>query len=338
MIDDETSIDDEISESGGIVYGDNKNPMYMCLYSDGEMIISPTKINPESGRKVLVNKKDHGPRALDKKLTLSIKTITFTGKIKLTTPCYFFGGLKNLQKINNIENLDVSDCKVFGYMFTECNSLESVELNKLDTSKAISFIYMFNDCTNLKRVDTDKMNTSNVKYMDTCFKGCESLEKIDLSGWNTSKTIDMSELFQGCKSLKEINVRSLDTSKLEDMRSMFSGCSSLTSLNIKNFNTSKVRFMAGLFSGCENLETLDLSNFNTNCVWTVEGMFEDCEALKKLDLSRFNLKGASYYRMDDMFKNCNSLNSVIATEATKYDICQTPKSGFENIKNWIITD
>ena len=356
---------DESSTGGGITYGYNETPLYVCLYSDGEMVISSKAIKPEDGRKVIGNKKGTGPGALGKKLCSAIKTITFKEKVKLSTPCSFFAGLENLQKINNIEMLDVGNCKVFGYMFAGCSSLENIDINKLDTSKSVSMIHMFVGCKNLKTVAINKINTSNVKYMQSCFEGCESLKKIDLNGWNISNVKDISALFKGCNSLETVNVNNLDTSKVEDMREMFSGCSSLTSLDIKNFNTKKVDFMTALFEGCAKLETLDLSNLRTSNIWNMEfmfkgckslesldlsnfdttnvetmcGMFENCENLKELDLSSFNTKrDRCYIKMEDMFRNCNSLNLVKATKDTKSDICLASNSRAENIKNWIVVD
>ena len=48
---------DESSTGGGITYGYNETPLYVCLYSDGEMVISSKAIKPEDGRKVIGNKK-----------------------------------------------------------------------------------------------------------------------------------------------------------------------------------------------------------------------------------------------------------------------------------------
>ena len=101
--------------------------------------------------------------------------------------------------------------------------------NKLLTSTA----YMFSDCSSLQSIDLSSFNTTNVKNMSSMFLGCSSLRSIDLSSFNTTNVENMYTMFRGCSSLQSINLSSFNTTKVKEMDGMFYCCSSLKKENVK---------------------------------------------------------------------------------------------------------
>ena len=160
-------------------------------------------------------------------------------------------GSYNLKIVNlNFKNKKVEN---IAGLFSNCASLESVNLSKLNTENIIDMSDLFSFCRNLKNVDLSSFNTKNVIYMNNMFYECGSLENINLSNFNTSKVTNMNNMFSYCNSLKEIDLTNFNTQNVEDMEFMFSSCESLTRVNLSNFNTSKAKTNA-MFYQCTKLE------------------------------------------------------------------------------------
>ena len=94
---------------------------------------------------------------------------------------------------------------------------------------------MFSDCQSLTSLDLSGFNTSKVTDMSKMFFNCSSLTSLDLNSFNTSKVTDMYEMFDGCSSLTSLALSSFNTSKVTDMGSMFQNCTSINNLDISTF-------------------------------------------------------------------------------------------------------
>ena len=158
--------------------------------------------------------------------------------------------------------------------FRELTSV--IGLNNLDTSKVTDMSSMFSDCNSLEELDLSSFDTSKVTDMKCMFKDCNSLEELDLSSFNTGKVTDMSSMFSDCNSLEELDLSNFNTGKVTDMGYMFSNCNSLEELDLSSFDTSEVTYMKCMFKDCNSLEELDLSSFNTKNVTNMRGMFLNC--------------------------------------------------------------
>ena len=66
---------------------------------------------------------------------------------------------------------------------------------------------MFSECPSLESIDLSSFNTTNVKNMSEMFYECSSLKSIDLSSFNTTNVKDMREMFDECPSLKKENIK-----------------------------------------------------------------------------------------------------------------------------------
>lgn len=91
------------------------------------------------------------------------------------------------------------------YMFGGCTSLISVKFGEgFDTSNVTEMQGMFSDCESLEIIDVSYFNTSNVINMNKLFYNCKSLKSLDLSNWDFKNVDDMTDIFTGCENLREI--------------------------------------------------------------------------------------------------------------------------------------
>ena len=124
--------------------------------------------------------------------TDKIKIVKILNRVKSNCMKEWFVGCKNLTTLIDFQNLDVSDCKVFGFMFSECKSLTNISaLTNWDVSNGRDFSGMF--------------------------FGCKSLINISvLSNWNMSNGEDFG-IFGKCFNLKEIYLPNTLNSLTQDM-------------------------------------------------------------------------------------------------------------------------
>jgi surface protein len=121
----------------------------------------------------------------------SIKTVIFDDSFSNchcieSTGCWFYK-LGNLTLIRGLNNLDTSNVKNMGWMFSGCSSLQSLDMSGFDTSKVEDMSGMFWNCSSLQSLDMSGFDTSKVENMNYMFGGCSSLQSLDLSGFDTSK-------------------------------------------------------------------------------------------------------------------------------------------------------
>lgn len=254
---------------------ENVSEVYSCLYSDGELVISQTKITPQKGRTVLANNKIRTPSKVYKDKS-KIKKVTFSGAVKPTSCQQWFFDCENLTTINHMENLYTNTTDDMTSMFENCTSLKKIDLSNFETKNVYHMDDMFMNCSSLKTIDTSKFNTAKVKDMQFMFYNCSSLQTLDVSNFNTSNVTNMTNMFYNCKLLKNIDLANFDTSKVTDFSRMFLGCSNFTTLNLSSFDTSKAWNMAWMFRDCTKLKTITGSDKWVTGTAKANGMFLNC--------------------------------------------------------------
>lgn len=238
-----------------------------------------------------------------------IKTVVFDESFKHARPksCdqwfYLFEGLT---KIEHLDYLNTSEVENMGSMFSNCTSLETLDLSSFNTEKVTNMSEMFVGSTNLRTINLPKgFIGSNVTDLNGMFRGCARLTELDLSGSNAEKVKDMCKMFYGCVALSNLNLSGFKTGSVTDMRYLFSSCQSLESLDLSGFNTENVTSMESMFSQCSSLRSLDLSSFNTSKLIDMHLMFFKCTNLESIDLSSFDTENLQ--RMAHMFSSCTKL-------------------------------
>lgn len=253
-----------------------------------------------------------------------IKTVVFDESFKDVRPTdcgTWFWSFEALTTIEHLDYLNTSDVEDMHSMFSNCTSLETLDLSSYNTKKVKYMYTMFNGATNLRSIKLPKgFIASSVTDLDATFKGCESLTELDLSGSNSENVKDMKEMFYGCKALSKLVLTDFKTEQVTTMESMFFFCSTLETLDVSSFNTENVTTMLGMFNNCLSLRSLDLSGFNTANVTQMSSMFKKCSSLRSLDLSSFDTRKVT--EMQSMFEGCTNLESIdlssFDTENMKY--------------------
>lgn len=242
----------------------------------------------------------------------AIQTVVFDESFKDARPksCYdwflYFEGLTRIEHLDYLNTSEVDDMRL---MFSNCTSLETLDLSSFNTEKVTSMATMFENSKNLRSIKLPKgFIGSSVTRLNAMFRGCESLTELDLSGSNSENVKDMSEMFYGCKALSKLALTDFKTGQVTTMESMFLGCSTLETLNVSSFNTENVTTMVGMFNNCSSLRSLDLPGFNTANVTDMSSMFKKCSSLRSLDLSSFNTRKVT--QMQSMFIGCTNLESI----------------------------
>ena len=279
----------------------NRETQTLTLYYD-------TKIDYWLDRLIV----DNQSLWLDGSERKKIKTVVFDESFKHARPksCdqwfYLFEGLT---KIEHLDYLNTSEVENMGSMFSNCTSLETLDLSSFNTEKVTNMSDMFVGSTNLRTINLPKgFIGSNVTDLNGMFRGCASLTELDLSGSNAEKVKDMYKMFYGCVALSNLNLSGFKTGSLTDMRYLFSSCQSLESLDLSGFNTENVTSMESMFSQCSSLRSLDLSSFNTSKVIDMHLMFYKCTNLESIDLSSFDTENLQ--QMANMFYSCTKLEKL----------------------------
>lgn len=180
----------------------------------------------------------------------------------VTTMEYAFYYCSALSEIKGIGDLDVSNVTNISYLFSNCTSLETLDLSGWDTSSLV--------------------NTSDYSN-EYWFQGCSSLTSLNVTGWDVSGIQYMRENFYGCSKLSEIiGINTWDTSNAKLMYSVFSGCSNLTSLDLSNWRTANVTSMFNLFKDTNKLAYLNLTGWDTSAVTTMDYMLQ-YSGVEKID-------------------------------------------------------
>ena len=163
------------------------------------------------------------------------------------------------------------------YLFCDYLNVKKINFNNLfDTSHVTNMCRMFSECESLEELDVSGFDTGSVEGMQFMFSECEALSELDVSGFDTRNVIDMGHMFYDCKNLEKLDVGEFNTSRVTDMKSMFSGCKKLKSLDVSNFNTKCVANMEYMFYRCFKLTQLDTSNFYYAPGVNRRDMFNNC--------------------------------------------------------------
>ena len=107
---------------------------------------------------------------------------------------------------NNID-IYINDKKMkFNYKYKN-NEKGNIKVKFIFKKLLTSTSYMFSDCSSLQSINLSSFNTTNVKNMKWMFSYCSSLQSINLSSFNTTNVKDMRYMFWVCSSLKKENVK-----------------------------------------------------------------------------------------------------------------------------------
>ena len=105
--------------------------------------------------------------------------------------------------IFNVSNFNTQNVENMSYMFSDCNSLTSLDVSNFNTQKVEKMNFMFSCCEGLNSLDLSKFDTQNVTNMSYMFWRSSALTTIYASDkFVTTKVSSGAKMFQGCTNLK----------------------------------------------------------------------------------------------------------------------------------------
>lgn len=261
----------------------------------------------------------------------NVTKIDITGPLVLRNdaPKRFFLGLQNVQSIEGLSNLDISDATNVSEMFGGRTNIQNIDWSQMKTGNLTTTQSMFYD-SGFTHLDLSGMDTHNVTNMSQMFNGAKASE-INLGNIDTTNVQDMSSMFANDKALTQIDLGDIDTKNVTDMSAMFAEDSGLTSLdfsNDPNFNTSNVESMNSMFSRDRELTSLNVSTFKTEKVLDMGYMFDENMALPSLKLQNWDTKSVT--SMESMFVSDRALTSL--------DLSSFNTSNVENMDHMFFDD
>lgn len=249
----------------------------------------------------------------------SIETINISSNISSVDVNSFYGcNIKNatgpyiaISKIpkDSLESIVITSCSSINHFeFANCSLLKNVSI--LDNITSIGS-HAFENCISL--VDINLPDT--VLTIGECaFKGCSSIYSFDISSNITS--IEPCT-FEGCSSLKRVNSTidgffNIPQNITTIENNAFSGCSSLINISIPN----EIEFVGGsIFSDCDNIifNVFD----NASYVGNNENPYLILVKANNINIASCNIHNGCNFLMDNSFKDCVNLSSIVIPEHIK---------------------
>ena len=110
--------------------------------------------------------------------------------------------------------LDVSSATSLQSAWSNCCSLQSLNLSGWDTGSVTNMSNAWAYCYNLQSLDLSVWDVSRVTNMAAAWQYCCSLQSLDLSGWDVSSVTSLKNAWQYCYNLQSINLSGWDVSRL----------------------------------------------------------------------------------------------------------------------------
>ena len=99
----------------------------------------------------------------------SVTKITLNNSVVPISTAYWFYGMTNLNKINNISNLNTSLTTTTKSMFENCTKLTSFNLNSINANNLVNMNSMFRGCTSLQSLNMSSFKAENLTDVTNIF-------------------------------------------------------------------------------------------------------------------------------------------------------------------------
>lgn len=245
-----------------------------------------------------------------------------------------FNGCRYMQTLPNIVNYDgYNNYTDSIYTFSNCSSLNNIDLNLNNCTGFGTMSYMFCNCTNLKTVNFIQPNSFHIpiegdfistQSTDSMFENCYNLTNINIdNGW--LYVSGMGGMFYNCTNLTNLLHITINVTELiNDPMEVFRNCCNLTNFpTFEGKSEHGITSLRGMFEMCKNLNDSTLSNilnhFNLDNVTDIQSVFKGCSNLNSLP-TQLNYDNITY--LDDSFGGINvtnidlSINNAVSLRST----------------------
>ena len=234
-----------------------------------------------------------------------------------------YGSLLNINSllINEKSNICLNTIK-----YNISNIKETIIIELKTNPRTLRELFIGSTVYRIERFDYPFPENNN--DFSQMFSHCTKLSYVDFTNFSFSSAKDINHLFYNCYNLEQVifpkNEKAIN---IEDFSNMFSNAIILTSIDLSYFNLGNARNMQYMFQNCYYLKTIIFSTEEkaTN-IQLLSNMFENCRNITSLNLSFFSFLKVT--NMNDMFKSCSNIRSIIFPNNEKSTTIQYMKSMF----------
>lgn len=212
------------------------------------------------------------------------KTFTLSGLVQSSAQnrgylFYGFGGNKIVLK-----DCTFRDQSLYNYLFYDCSRLTEIELDNCTLALLPSnATYMFTNCVSLQSVDLSDFDFSTVTNFTQCFAKCSALSSITLPTniFQGRQSLNLTGMFQYCLALQtmDMDIYPIDTGAKLICNSFCYMNSTITSFKWDNLVSSS---LGNMFQSCTSLRSISLKGLTTVDSWNYT--FYSCTHLEVIDL------------------------------------------------------
>ncbi|MGU3375911.1 BspA family leucine-rich repeat surface protein [Chryseobacterium sp. M5A1_1a] len=251
----------------------------------------------------------------------------------VTDTTLMFYNTFSLQASNSMANWDMSNVKLFKYMFGSSGTAFSYtdnfnpNIGSWDMSAAEDISYMFMKRKTFNQ-DLNNWDTSNVTTMAYTFAECFLFNQ-PLDNWNTSRVTNMAFMFHLLPNFNQ-SLKSWDTSNVTDMGHMFHLAAEFNQ-PLDLWNVSKVTDMNTMFAEAFKFNQT-LKNWNLNSLFSANGM------IRSTGIDCFNYSTTLYgWAQNPNTPNYINLVSVSPLTYSGDPYTVNARNTLLNSKNWVFT-
>ena len=217
--------------------------------------------------------------ALSTVTKFNFSTYEYTDAPNLTkVPEHFPSNITDIEDLFNttvnfnqdISMWDVSNVKIFDYVFSMTDMAFNQPLNTWNVSNATSMRALFVGAPTFNH-PLDSWDVSNVTNMWRMFEGATSFNQ-DLSSWNVSNVTNMFGMFDGATSFNQ-DISEWDVSKVIEMPAMFRGANAFNQ-DISKWDVSNVTDMRAMFNNATSFNQ-DLSQWCVPLIAYIPSSFDE---------------------------------------------------------------
>ena len=178
--------------------------------------------------------------------------------------------------------------------FSQCHSLEHIDIPDGSLANLTDGTYMFNGCSSLTSLTLPEGSLASVTAASSMFSGCSSLTSLTLPEGSFSKATTVSNLINGCKGIETFAFPEGSLVDTTGFTGVFQNCTSLKSVTFPAGSCSKGKCMTLMFSGCTSLTTFTFpENGMASCLYAYNMIGSSgLTSLGNLDLSAIALTKA----------------------------------------------
>lgn len=140
-------------------------------------------------------------------------------------------------------DLDVYACAMFQYFYTELETIvfhNNKFRNPQDGYHLTESAYMFGQCTSLTSIDLEGCDTSEINSITHICDSCTNLTSVSLKGCDLSNVVSAYEAFIGCTSLTEVDFSGCDLSNVSNYSGAFTDCDALQTIKAVGCNQATI--------------------------------------------------------------------------------------------------